>query len=145
MKRERFCAAADSFQWHSWTQMSALVNIQCIWAAWYSSWLLVELTPKGVVLPFLSFPFLSFPFLSFPFLPFPSLPFPSLPFPSLSCLVSSLLFSSLLFSSLLFSSLLFFSFLFFLFKIQCCRCILRRWLLSPPSSYRLCYTPWSLG
>ena len=34
------------------------------WAARYSTWLLIKLTPKGS----LSFPFLSFPFLSFPFL-----------------------------------------------------------------------------
>ena len=40
------------------------------WAAWYSTWRPIELTPKSFVFPFLSFPFpfLSFPFLSFPFL-----------------------------------------------------------------------------
>jgi len=28
------------------------------WAAWYNTWLLIKLTPKGAVFPFLSFPFL---------------------------------------------------------------------------------------
>ncbi len=55
------------------------------WAAQYNTWLLIKLTPEGVV--------------------FSSLLFSSLLFSSL--LFSSLLFSSLLFSSLLFSSLLF--------------------------------------
>ena len=48
-----------------------------LWAARYNTWLLIKLTPKGVVFSFLSFPFpfLSFPFLSFPFLSFPFLSF----------------------------------------------------------------------
>jgi len=33
------------------------------WAARFDTWLLIRLTPRGVVFPFLSFPFLSFPFL----------------------------------------------------------------------------------
>ena len=53
------------------------------WAARYCTRLLIKLTPKGVVFPFLSFPFLSFPFLSFPFLFFSFLFFPFLFFPFL--------------------------------------------------------------
>jgi len=64
-----------------------------LWAARYNTWLLIKLTPKGVVFSFLFFSFLffSFLFLSFPFLSFP--------------------FLSFLFFSFLFFSFLFFSFL----------------------------------
>ena len=67
------------------------------------TWLLIEVTSKYVVFPFLSFPSLPFPSLPFPSLPFPSLPFPSLPFPSLP--FPSLPFPSLPFPSLPFPSL----------------------------------------
>ncbi len=65
--------------------------LPCFWAAQYNTWLLIKLTPKGIV-----------------FLLFSSL------------LFSSLLFSSLLFSSLSFSFLSF-SFLFFSCSLPCCR------------------------
>jgi len=77
-----------------------------LWAARYNTWLLIKLTPKGVVFSFLffSFLFLSFPFLSFPFLSFPFLSFPFLSFPFLSFLFFSFLFFSFLFFSFLFCS-----------------------------------------
>ncbi len=53
-----------------------------LWAARYNTWLLIKLTPKGVVFSFLSFPF---PFLSFPFLSFPFLSFSFLFFSFLFC------------------------------------------------------------
>ena len=43
-------------------------NNYTFWRQLNDTWLLVKLTPKGVVFPFLSFPFLSFPCLFFPFL-----------------------------------------------------------------------------
>jgi len=39
-----------------------------LWAARYNTWLLIKLTPKGVVFSFLFFSFLFFSFLSFSFL-----------------------------------------------------------------------------
>ncbi len=73
-------------------------------------WLLIKLTPQGIVSSFLFFLFLFFSFFSFFFFLFSFL------------LFSSLLFSSLLFSSLLFSSFFFsfhsFSFLFFFFSFM---------------------------
>ena len=64
------------------------------WAARYNTWLLIKLTPNGVVFSFLFFSFLFFSFLFFSFL-----------------------FFSFLFFSFLFFSCLFFSFLFFSFLV----------------------------
>ena len=70
-----------------------MMYVCCTWAARYNTWLLIKLTPKGVVFPFLFFVFfLPFSFLFFSF---------------------SFLFFSFLFFSFLFFSFLFFSFLFF--------------------------------
>ena len=66
-----------------------------LWAARYNTWLLIKLTPKGVVFSFLFSSFLFFSFLFFSFL-----------------------FFSFLFFSFLFFSFLFFSFLFFSFMVD---------------------------
>ena len=67
---------------HTLIQVSPAVLVLPL-AARYDTWLLINLTSKGVVISF-SFPFLSFPFLSFPFLSFPCLSFPFLSLPFLS-------------------------------------------------------------
>ncbi len=55
------------------------------WAAQYDTWLLIKLTPKGIVFPSLSVPFLSFPLISSPFLSFLSFPFLSFPRHAQAC------------------------------------------------------------
>ena len=87
-----------------------IAHVGCLnrhWAARYNTWLLIKLTPKGIVFSFLFFSFLFFSLLFFSFLLFSFLLF--------SFLLFSFLFFSFLFFSFLFFSFLFFSFLFFSF------------------------------
>ena len=55
-------------------QFSMLHDTMPIWAARYNTWLLIKLTPKGVVFSFLFFSFLFFSFLFFSFLSFDTTP-----------------------------------------------------------------------